>query len=77
MFSTAKFHGNFKYSAHYKRPKDGGPTFTILHYAGAVSSVLWVEFKEYLVYTLPGFHPGFYSWGWGVGGGGGGGGRTG
>lgn len=32
-----KFHANFQTSQYYKKPKDGGPTFTILHYAGPVS----------------------------------------
>ncbi|XP_064389484.1 myosin-IIIb-like isoform X3 [Halichondria panicea] len=32
-----KFHSNFKSSSYYKKPKDGGPTFTILHYAGPVT----------------------------------------
>ena len=26
---------------YYKKPKDGGPTFTVMHYAGPVS--LWVK----------------------------------
>ena len=35
----AKFHDNFHASSYYKKPKDRGPTFTILHYAGPVSDV--------------------------------------
>ena len=38
LLSLAKFHANFQASPYYKKPKDRGPTFTILHYAGPVSS---------------------------------------
>lgn len=34
---TVKFHEHFRSSQYYKMPKDGGPTFSILHYAGLVS----------------------------------------
>ena len=40
---AAKFHSNFKSSPYYKKPKDGGPTFTIMHYAGNVSAFITVE----------------------------------
>jgi myosin-3 len=34
---AVKFHGNFQTLRYYNKPKDGGPTFTILHYAGPVT----------------------------------------
>ncbi len=46
MTTVAKFHGNFKSSPYYKRPKDGGPTFTIEHYAGTVSNILVIRPHE-------------------------------
>ncbi len=55
MTTVAKFHGNFKSSPYYKRPKDGGPTFTIEHYAGTVSDILVIRPHEVVLfknYTL-------------------------
>ena len=37
---AVKFHGNFETSQYYNKPKDGGPTFTIIHYAGPVRPCL-------------------------------------
>ena len=36
FLKTEKFHRNFKQSPYYRAPKDGGPVFTIVHYAGPV-----------------------------------------
>ncbi len=49
---TEKFHSNFKSSSYYKKPKDGGPTFTILHYAGPVSYEYQALLGIYTVYAL-------------------------
>lgn len=37
---AAKFHEHFKLTPHYKMPKDRGPTFSIVHYAGQVRWLL-------------------------------------
>ena len=47
-----KFHGNFQTSRYYNKPKDGGPTFTIQHYAGPVSCLIHVYISTYTALTL-------------------------
>jgi myosin heavy subunit len=34
--NAAKLHEHFRLTPHYKMPKDRGPTFSIVHYAGLV-----------------------------------------
>ena len=53
---SVKFHGNFQTLRYYNKPKDGGPTFTILHYAGPVSCLIHIialTSRNPLLFTTP------------------------
>ena len=50
---AVKFHGNFQASQYYNKPKDSGPTFTILHYAGPVGFCYSLSLSLSLHFSFP------------------------